>query len=332
MPAIGNALLRGDRVFIIIDASNAGALGFDVNAMLQELMRPPKGSVFALMASTPMESVADNDESFTSFLIRGWQGAADANDNGAITLTELMDYLEYHVVAATGGAQHPLFAGNGKPDAVLPQLLGKKIFAGEKLPPKLPIPPPPIGSTPPPNYESDLPPPMEQKTAPPSGETSPSPTISPRPNSILDALAGVTGAMQGPGQTANQMNTSSTAKNLAANDTEGGIDIASAVEVPSEARAALARALAADGFKLRNWKVLTSNAPSSVMVKYYFAEDATNAGKIRADIGRVLGEKQTGRAIRIDPPAGYRPGQVDIWLSVNAIKQLMGAPKPASAK
>jgi hypothetical protein len=334
MELIKPALVRGDRVFLIIDTVNAGAAGFDVNKTLMEL-RSAKGLIYAFLAARPDELALDSSETsknsspFTFFLMRGWQGAADANYDGSITLAELMNYLEYHVGAATNNEQHPLFAGNAKPDTILPPLLGPAILPVEKTParkksiPKAEARPTP--TPPPPQLKTEITPSTEQTN--PANQVAPVPSGVPEGPSSL-RIYGDEAPSPSPAPSSTQ-----SPGGYQPNEGPGGIDIESGGEVPEEARAALSKAFAAEELELRNWAAAPGNGPRDrVTVRYYFSVDERKVKKVRTALDRVLPKFPVDVLRAPQPPADYRPGHVDIWLPRSAIQLLPGAPRPVFKK
>lgn len=71
------------------------------------------GDLFGLVASRPKEASIEGPQfggghgAFTYFILKGLQGAADANGDGVVSSAELAQYVTAQVPAATGNRQHP---------------------------------------------------------------------------------------------------------------------------------------------------------------------------------------------------------------------------------
>jgi len=366
MEFVKPALVRGDRVFLFIDTAYAGGAMSDVDKMLTDLPQT-KGLLFVFLATGPTgmsydsTKMSGDSSPFTFFLLRGWQGAADANNTGNITLAELMNYLEINVSESTGNAQRPLFAGNASPEMILPPLFGPATYRGEQLPTRpspVEVPTPAPSSTATPEANTVARPPLEQtdvlnraapqvtasvpsnvqRPAPPSNvriipdnnSAVPTPTVSPDQYQPPDQSAQITAPPYTPPQQtpppAYPTPTPSPAEDL------GGIDVESKGAVPDRAQIALAQALRKEGLEVRTWGVYGSGPPNRVVVKYYFPEDASKAEKIRRALSRVLIKMEVEIPKQLGPAQSYRPGHIDIWLPQKAVDLLRKIPMPASAQ
>jgi len=120
---------------LIIDACRSGTITntkggiangrFDIAGVIEP---PPRGMVIIASAAAS-EDAQESDELrasfFTHHLASGLLGAADANHDGAVTLTEAFAYSAQHTTASTAatwaGAQHPSYRIDlqGRDDLVL---------------------------------------------------------------------------------------------------------------------------------------------------------------------------------------------------------------------
>jgi TolB-like protein len=102
-------------VVLMLDTCHAGALGAGTGTTLvaEELAaRMSVGEGFYLLAATkPGEESREEPElqhgPFTYALLEGLGGAADADGDGLITVSELFGYVARRVPVLTGGEQHP---------------------------------------------------------------------------------------------------------------------------------------------------------------------------------------------------------------------------------
>lgn len=329
MEFVEPALVRGDRVFLFIDTAYAGAAGIDVNTMVTKLPRS-KGLIFAFLSADGNEVAADSSAAsngsspFTFFLLRGWQGAADSNNNGAITLLELMDYVRENVLAATSNAQHPIFAGHARTEMILPPLFGPAKYPGEQIPAQtaspVEVPTPSPSATP--MTENDRPERAGLGALPGPADTSPTP--SPNQSQTPGQPAPTTTA---PPYTPAQTNpppayptpTPSPAEDL------GGIDIESGGPIPAPAQSAVAIALGQeDHLAVRTWGKKGSGPANRIEVRYYFPNDAGKAERILKALSSILPKMVGDAPQQLDPPEDYRPGHIDIWLPKTAVDTLLG--------
>src|SRR5262249_32827719 len=94
----------------------AGVIGSiqstSVNADVQHL-GDIEGDLFGLLASRPKELSMEGPQfggghgSFSYFVMKGMEGAADSNRDGTVDADELIRYVTTQVPAATGNKQHP---------------------------------------------------------------------------------------------------------------------------------------------------------------------------------------------------------------------------------
>jgi tetratricopeptide (TPR) repeat protein len=104
------------RVLLFVDVCKAGTIGSiqntTVSADVQHL-GDIEGDLFGLLASRPKEVSVEGPQFggghgvFSYFVMKGLQGAADANKDGTVDADELIKYVTEQVPAATGNKQHP---------------------------------------------------------------------------------------------------------------------------------------------------------------------------------------------------------------------------------
>lgn len=87
----------------------------DLEAMEQPWLNTPDFRVFTSSRGDQTSQANDKTRSgrFTYYLATGLQGDADSDDNGKITMTELVGYVTENVNKETEGQQTPQFYGNG---------------------------------------------------------------------------------------------------------------------------------------------------------------------------------------------------------------------------
>jgi uncharacterized caspase-like protein len=127
--------IKAKRVIVVADACHSGGVGegFDVArravdaAPANQIMRGLQGltvvgpGVVVLSASDEKQYSAEGPMfggghgAFTHYLLEGLRGAADYNQDGRITLGELIPYLSENVRRATHNAQSPTVAGRFDP-------------------------------------------------------------------------------------------------------------------------------------------------------------------------------------------------------------------------
>lgn len=129
------ARIEAERVLVFLDACYSGAAGgrtfaakktraTAVDDLFLERLTRSKGRAI-ITASRPAEVSVELPELghgiFTYYLTEGLKGAGDLNRDGIVSLQELYEYVEQHVVRksrAVGGNQHPVM--KGELEGVLP--------------------------------------------------------------------------------------------------------------------------------------------------------------------------------------------------------------------
>ena len=109
-------LSKVGRVLLFVDVCKAGTVGTihntTVNSNVQQL-GDIQGDLFGLLASRPREVSLEGPEFggghgvFSYYVIKGLEGAADANKDGVVDADELIKYVSEQVPMATGNKQHP---------------------------------------------------------------------------------------------------------------------------------------------------------------------------------------------------------------------------------
>ena len=109
-------LKRVGRVLLFADICKAGTIGSiqntTVSADVQHL-GDEEGDLFGLLASRPREVSREGPQFggghgvFSYFVMKGLQGAADANKDSAVDAAELIQYVAEQVPLATDNKQHP---------------------------------------------------------------------------------------------------------------------------------------------------------------------------------------------------------------------------------
>jgi tetratricopeptide (TPR) repeat protein len=104
------------RVLLFVDVCKAGTVGTihntTVSSNVQQL-GDIQGDLFGLLASRPREVSLEGPEFggghgvFSYYVIKGLEGAADANHDGVVDADELIKYVSDQVPMATGNKQHP---------------------------------------------------------------------------------------------------------------------------------------------------------------------------------------------------------------------------------
>ena len=119
--------IKAQRVVIIADACHSAGVAQrgkrdfsgsqnQVNKYLQELAKSGKGRAIFTASEASEQSLESKDWGgghgvFTYFLLEGLKGKADFNNDGIVTLGEVMDYTDENVRRETGSSQHPDTAG-----------------------------------------------------------------------------------------------------------------------------------------------------------------------------------------------------------------------------
>jgi tetratricopeptide (TPR) repeat protein len=109
-------LSRVRRVLLFVDVCKAGTIGTihntSINSDVQRL-GDVQGDLFGLLASRPREVSLEGPQyggghgAFSYFVIKGLEGAADANKDGIVDANELIQYVSNQVPMATDNKQHP---------------------------------------------------------------------------------------------------------------------------------------------------------------------------------------------------------------------------------
>jgi protein O-mannosyl-transferase len=109
-------LSKVGRVLLFVDVCKAGTVGTihntTVNSNVQQL-GDIQGDLFGLLASRPREVSLEGPEFggghgvFSYYVIKGLEGAADANKDGVVDADELIKYVSDQVPMATANKQHP---------------------------------------------------------------------------------------------------------------------------------------------------------------------------------------------------------------------------------
>ncbi len=109
-------LQKVGKVLLFVDVCKAGTIGSiqstGINSNVQQLGEI-EGDLFGLLASRPRELSFEGPEfggghgAFSYFVLKGMEGAADADGNKTVTASELIDYVSKQVPNATNSKQHP---------------------------------------------------------------------------------------------------------------------------------------------------------------------------------------------------------------------------------
>ncbi len=109
-------LSKVGRVLLFVDVCKAGTIGTihntTVNSNVQQL-GDIQGDLFGLLASRPREVSLEGPQFggghgvFSYFVVKGLEGAADANKDGVVDADELIKYVSDQVPMATDNKQHP---------------------------------------------------------------------------------------------------------------------------------------------------------------------------------------------------------------------------------
>ena len=109
-------LSKVGRVLLFVDVCKAGTVGTihntTVSSNVQQL-GDIQGDLFGLLASRPREVSLEGPEFggghgvFSYFVMKGLEGAADANKDGIVDADELIKYVSDQVPMATSNKQHP---------------------------------------------------------------------------------------------------------------------------------------------------------------------------------------------------------------------------------
>jgi tetratricopeptide (TPR) repeat protein len=109
-------LKKVGRVVLFVDVCKAGTVGTIHNTTVSssvQALGDVQGDLFGLLASRPREVSLEGPEFggghgvFSYFVIKGLEGAADANKDGVVDADELIKYVSEQVPMATMNKQHP---------------------------------------------------------------------------------------------------------------------------------------------------------------------------------------------------------------------------------
>jgi protein O-mannosyl-transferase len=109
-------LSKVGRVLLFVDVCKAGTIGTIHNTTVAsnvQQLGDIQGDLFGLLASRPREVSLEGPEFggghgvFSYFVMKGLEGAADANKDGVVDADELIKYVSDQVPMATGNKQHP---------------------------------------------------------------------------------------------------------------------------------------------------------------------------------------------------------------------------------
>jgi tetratricopeptide (TPR) repeat protein len=104
------------RVLLFVDVCKAGTIGTIHNTTVAsnvQQLGDVQGDLFGLLASRPREVSLEGPQfggghgAFSYYVVKGLQGAADANHDGTVDADELIKYVSEQVPMATGNRQHP---------------------------------------------------------------------------------------------------------------------------------------------------------------------------------------------------------------------------------
>jgi tetratricopeptide (TPR) repeat protein len=109
-------LSKVGRVLLFVDVCKAGTIGTIHNTTVASTVQQlgdVQGDLFGLLASRPREVSLEGPEFggghgvFSYYVIKGLEGAADANHDGVVDADELIKYVSDQVPMATANKQHP---------------------------------------------------------------------------------------------------------------------------------------------------------------------------------------------------------------------------------
>lgn len=104
------------RVLLFVDVCKAGTIGSIQNTTVSadvQTLGDAQGDLFGFLASRPKEVSLEGPQyggghgAFSYFVVKGLQGAADRNKDGAVDADELITYVLAQVPMNTGNKQHP---------------------------------------------------------------------------------------------------------------------------------------------------------------------------------------------------------------------------------
>lgn len=109
-------LSKVGRVILFVDVCKAGTIGTIQNTTVNadvEHLGDAQGDLFGLLASRPREISLEGPQfggghgAFSYYVVKGLEGAADANKDGTVDASELVTYVSTEVPSKTNGKQHP---------------------------------------------------------------------------------------------------------------------------------------------------------------------------------------------------------------------------------
>ncbi len=109
-------LTKVGRVLLFVDVCKAGTIGTIHNTTVAsnvQQLGDVQGDLFGLLASRPREVSLEGPEfggghgAFSYYVVKGLEGAADANHDGVVDADELIKYVSDQVPMATSNKQHP---------------------------------------------------------------------------------------------------------------------------------------------------------------------------------------------------------------------------------
>jgi tetratricopeptide (TPR) repeat protein len=109
-------LSKVGRVILFVDVCKAGTIGTIQNTTVNadvERLGDAQGDMFGLLASRPREVSLEGPQfggghgAFSYYVVKGLDGAADANKDGVVDADELIKYVSTEVPANTSNKQHP---------------------------------------------------------------------------------------------------------------------------------------------------------------------------------------------------------------------------------
>ena len=119
-------LARVGRVLLFVDVCKSGVIGTihtdAVNSKVQNFRDVAEGQLLGLMAARPRQLSIEGPQyggghgAFSYFVLKGLEGAADENGDGAVDGNELIQYVTSQVPKATGGKQNPIDISPGTVD------------------------------------------------------------------------------------------------------------------------------------------------------------------------------------------------------------------------
>jgi tetratricopeptide (TPR) repeat protein/uncharacterized caspase-like protein len=110
-------LRRVGRALVYVDVCHAGTIGTirsnNVNTAVEQVLKTP-GQLLGFMATRSTEYAWEGENwggghgAFSYFILRGLSGEADKNDDGAVDVNELIEYVRSKVTESTRDQQHPI--------------------------------------------------------------------------------------------------------------------------------------------------------------------------------------------------------------------------------